>query len=182
LVINDDTFRQQYLNALNNKQGLGFSVCGTVLDKKRLRVMMTAVFGIFSTIVPFMLATYSMASSAAPVYSRMDNSTRIFAHSAVERDYATSTAFCESLWMHIASVHSKAKNEAIVQLIGPYTEAWVGGIKCTSETGVSDPHSSGWNWEDGSMYDYTTTGFYDIKDGTWTSRGWRPGSPRTKGL
>jgi hypothetical protein len=153
------------LNALNNRQGLGFSVYGSVLDKKRLRVMMTAVFGIFATIVPFLLAMYSEASIAAPVYGRMNNSTRIFAYSAVVRDYATSAAFCESLWMDVASVHTEAEDEAIVQLIGPDIEAWVGGLKCGSETSGNDPRSSQWKWEDGSNYDYMTTGTYDIKDG-----------------
>jgi hypothetical protein len=154
------------LNALNNRQGLGFSVYGSVLDKKRLRVMMTAVFGIFATVVPFLLAIYSAASDAAPVYGRMENNTRIFAYSAVVRDYATSAAFCESIWMDVASVHSKAEDEAIIQLIGPYgDEVWIGGRKCTSETGSDAPHSSEWEWEDGSKYDYTTTGLYDIKNG-----------------
>jgi hypothetical protein len=140
-------------------------VYGAVLDKKRLRVMMTAVFGIFATVVPFLLAMYSTSSNAAPVYGRMENSTRIFAYSAVVRDYATSEAFCESLWMNVASVHSKAEDEAIIDLIGRRDEAWVGGHKCKSETSAADPHSSEWKWEDGSKYDYTTTGMYRIKDG-----------------
>jgi hypothetical protein len=127
--------------------------------------MMTAVFGIFATVVPFLLALYSAASGDVPVYGRMDNSTRIFAHSAVGRDYAASAAFCESLWMDVASVHSKIEEEAIVQLIGTYAEAWVGGRKCKSETGPGDAHSSEWQWEDGSKYDYTTSGLYDIRDG-----------------
>jgi hypothetical protein len=117
-------------------------VNGAVLDKKRVRVMMTAVFGIFAAIVPFLLAMYSAANDAALVYGRMDNSTRIFAYSAAVRDYATSAAFCESLWMDVASVHSQAEDEAIIQLIGPYEKAWIGGRECKSETGSGDPHSS----------------------------------------
>jgi hypothetical protein len=127
--------------------------------------MMTAVFGIFATIVPFLLAMYSAASNAAPVYGRIDNSTRIFAYSAVARDYVTSAAFCESLWMDVASVHSKAEDEAIIQLTGVDAEVWVGGLKCKSETSSDAPRSSEWMWEDGSKYEYTTTGLYDIKDG-----------------
>ena len=126
--------------------------------------MMTAVFGIFATIVPFLLAIYSVTNDAAPVYGRMDNSTRIFAYSGVKRDYATSAAFCESLWMEVASVHNKAEDDAIIQLIGPHDEAWIGGLKCKSEAS-GDPLSSEWMWEDGSEYDYTTTALYDIKDG-----------------
>jgi hypothetical protein len=126
--------------------------------------MMTAVFGIFATIVPFLLAMYSATSNSAPVYGRMENSTRIFAYSIVARDYATSAAFCESLWMDVASVHNKAEDEAIAQLLGSDAEAWVGGRKCKSETG-DDPRSSEWKWEDGSNYDYTTAGEYDIRNG-----------------
>jgi len=40
---------EEYLNALNNRQGLGFSANGAVLDKKRLRNMMVAVGGVFGT-------------------------------------------------------------------------------------------------------------------------------------
>jgi len=61
---------------------------------------------------------YSAASMAAPVYIMMDSSTLVFAYSVVTRNYVDSAAFCKSLWMGVASIHCKAEDEAIVQLLG----------------------------------------------------------------
>jgi len=139
-----------------------------VLDKKRLRVVFTAVGGIFVTIVPVLLAMHNGVTRpyiAAPVYGRMDNSTRIFAFSIVGRNYDDSAAFSESLWMEVASVHSQAEDEAIVHLMDRKSKAWLGGRQCKAETSSDKPESSVWRWADGTPYDYYTTGKYDIRDG-----------------
>jgi len=104
---------ENYLDRLNNKQGLGFSAYGAVLDKKRHRVIMSAVAGVFAKIVPFLLAIYSVSNNAAPFYWRLDNSTRIFAYPVVSRNYADSAAFCESLWKDVASVHIGTEGQNI---------------------------------------------------------------------
>jgi len=67
--------------------------------------------------------------------------------------------------MDVASVHSKAEDEAIVHLMGiDVSAAWFGGLKCKAETN-KDAYTSEWKWADVTPYDYTTYGKYGIKDG-----------------
>lgn len=47
---------EDYLDRLNNRQGLGFVVNGTVLDKRKICQMMLAAGGIFTTVVPFIIS------------------------------------------------------------------------------------------------------------------------------
>jgi hypothetical protein len=119
---------------------------GAVLDKKRLRMMMTAVFGVFTTVVPYLLALHSAYNNGAPVFGCMDNSTTIYAYSATPATYRYGAALCESMWMEPVSVHSKAETMALMQLSGykDDTYMWLGATK---KTGT-------WQWEDESAWDY----------------------------
>ena len=141
---------------MNNRQGLGFSANGAVLDKKRIRVMITAVAGIF--IVPFLLALYSASSDAAPIYGRMANSTRIFAFSAKPRSYEASVAYCETLWMQTVSIHSEAERDALVELSEFQNGCtWIGADRDLDDAGwAAGVDASGWTWDDGSKFDYYT--------------------------
>jgi hypothetical protein len=119
---------------------------GAVLDKKRLRTIVTAVFGVFTTVVPYLLALHSAYNNAAPVFGRMDNSTTIYAYCATPATYRYGAALCESMWMEPASVHSEVESMALMQLSGykDDIQIWLGATK----------KAHAWEWEDKSAWDY----------------------------
>jgi hypothetical protein len=66
--------------------------------------------------------------------------------SAKKRSYAESSAYCEALWMHVASVHSQAEHDAIGQLMGPTGQwAFLGAERLDDMT---------WRWHDGTPWDF----------------------------
>ena len=145
---------EDYLNTLNNRQGLGFVSNGTVLDKKKLRTMLSIVFGVFATVVPFMLALYSAATADAAVYGRMTNSTKIYAYSPQQRTFPEAEKFCESLWMKPVSIHSTAEMYAVVQLVDTIqSEIFVGGVPACDNKD-KEPKDFEYEWVDGSPWDF----------------------------
>jgi hypothetical protein len=148
---------EEYLNTLNNRQGLGFSSNGLVLDKQRLRTMMIAVFGIFSTVVPFIFALFTGAPiDAMLVYGQMDNSTKTYAYSAEPMSYNRAASQCESLWMTPVSVHSAAENNALAQLQGyrQDVKVWLGATRLPGKDDSHTDYRDDWSWEDGSAWDF----------------------------
>jgi hypothetical protein len=112
---------------------------GTVLDKRRLRLLFGTVFGIFATVVPVIL---SMSNDATDIvhYGSLRGSPRIYAWNANSRSYEESTEFCESLWMRMASVHSQEEHDAIVKLTG--------GLPTRFGATRTDGK---WRWDDGAI-------------------------------
>jgi len=148
---------EDYLNTLNNRQGLGFVVNGAVLDKRKIRQMMIAAGGIFTTVVPFVIALHSAYSEALPVYGQMANSSRIYAYSPKPRSYAEASAFCESLWMKPVSIHSTDESDAVVELTGTKQNgacAWVG-----AKRGGNAGADNVWKWVDGSPWEFENSLF-----------------------
>ena len=96
---------EEYVNTLNNRQGLGFAANGLMLDNKRIRNMIIAAFGIFSTVAPFIYALFA-GSPVEPtvVYGKKDNCAgKIYAYSATPTTYSRAMSKCESLWMEPVS-------------------------------------------------------------------------------
>jgi hypothetical protein len=56
-------------------------------------------------------------------------------------------ASCSSLGGHLASIHSRAEYDFILDLLPGYFFIWIGGIR-----GAAD--ASEWTWSDGSVWDY----------------------------
>lgn len=147
---------EDYLDRLNNQQGIGFAVNETVLDKKRIRNMMVGVFGIFSTVVPIIVAMFTTAMSGAPVYGMIANGTRVYAYTDKPMTYDQGVNFCESIWMVPVSIHSQAESDAIMELTGTQygLQFHVGASRC-ADTADRSPN---FLWDDGTPWDYTNPG------------------------
>ena len=66
--------------------------------------------------------------------------------SAKPRKYVEGKAYCETLWMRVASVHSQAENDAIGQLIGPTgQDAFLGAERLDDMS---------WQWHDGTPWNF----------------------------
>jgi hypothetical protein len=119
---------------------LGFTMLdGTVLDKRRLRLLFGTVFGVFATVVPVILAMSNDASGTVH-YGSLPGSPWIYAWNGNARDYEESNEFCEGLWMRMASVHSQEEHDAIIKLTG--------GLP--SDLGATRMDGK-WRWDDGAL-------------------------------
>jgi hypothetical protein len=112
---------------------------GTVLDKRRLRLLFGTVFGVFATVVPVILSMSNDASETVH-YGSLPGSPRIYAWNGSVRSYEESNEFCESLWMRMASVHSQEEHNAIIKLSG--------GLP--SDLGATRTDGK-WRWDDGAL-------------------------------
>ena len=112
---------------------------GTVLDKRRLRLLFGTVFGVFTTVVPVILSMSNDASDTIH-YGSLPGSPRIYAYNGNARAYEESNEFCESLWMRTASVHSQEEHDAIIKLTGGQPSDW----------GASRTDGK-WRWDDGAL-------------------------------
>ena len=111
--------------------------------------------GLFSTVVPFLLALHAAASDPAPVYGQMANSSRIYAYSPMPRSFEKSVAYCESLWMQPVSIHSEAENEAVAQLIDDdAVEVYIGGKPACANDALTAAADYRWTWTDDSAFDF----------------------------
>lgn len=147
---------EDYLDRLNNQQGMGFAVNETVLDKRRIRNMMVGVFGIFSTVVPFILAMFSTAMSGSTIYGMMANSTRVYAYTEKIMTYDQGVNFCESIWMVPVSIHSQAESDAMIELTGMRQgkQFHLGASRC-ADTASRSPN---FRWDDGTPWDFANPG------------------------
>eukprot|EP01051_Picozoa_sp_SAG22_P019102 SAG22_NODE_3420_length_1721_cov_1.151048_1_plen_306_part_10 len=143
---------ETYLNNLNNREGLGFVAGGNVLDKRRLGRIIGGVFGLFATVVPFLLTLQSSGDAdLITVFGQMHNETRIYAYSPVLRTYSQSKAYCESLWMEMATVHDDATQAALYSMVNPDGQSTYLGATYSTNNG---DWSGEWEWNDGSAFDY----------------------------
>eukprot|EP01052_Picozoa_sp_SAG31_P000965 SAG31_NODE_30_length_32545_cov_9.378999_28_plen_597_part_00 len=147
---------EDYLDRLNNQQGIGFAVNETALDKPRIRNMMVGVFGIFSTVVPFIITLYSTAMDGTPVYGMMVNSTRVYAYTEKVMSYDQGVNFCESIWMKPVSIHSQTESDAMIELTGAQNgiQFYVGASRCADTI----DRSPNFRWDDGTPWDFTNPG------------------------
>jgi hypothetical protein len=147
------------LQNLNNRQGLGFLVFDTVLDKKRLRSIYTAVGGLFATLVPVILA-FNSGSSAAVTYGAFAHSETVYAYNSMGRSAAVTEIFCEKLWMFPASLDpSTVSEEELIQVLR--------GITQTSSVSVMPGAKRGTEpgtlvWTDGTPWTRQTDDIEDI--------------------
>jgi hypothetical protein len=79
-------------------------------------------------------------------------------YSPKPRTYVDSDAYCEALWMRVASVHSQAEHDAIGQLMGP-----TGSYAFLNAERLAD---DSWQWRDGTPWDFEA---------------WEPGQPDNSG-
>lgn len=176
---------------LCNNQGLGFTVLdGTVLDKRRLRVVFSSVMGLFATVVPIVLSL-SPSASGKIIYGQLPGSTKVFAFNSQMRTYEDGVAFCHSLWMTPASIHSDEEFNAMLRLLeldgsrpqdvylgaeffidGAHTpdgKPWsqakqisVWGADGSAPDTIPGPEITGtWRWLDGTDFDYLYTDLND---------------------
>jgi hypothetical protein len=105
------------LRQLSNGQGLGFTVLdGTVLDKRRLRLLFSSVMGVFATLVPIVLSL-SPSASEDVLYGQLPGSTKVFGFNGQARTYEEGAEFCHKIWMLPASINSHAEWEAALRLL-----------------------------------------------------------------
>eukprot|EP01051_Picozoa_sp_SAG22_P000454 SAG22_NODE_13_length_33548_cov_57.167773_6_plen_252_part_00 len=124
-----------------------------MLDKKRLRTLFSSVAGIFTTVIPVILA-FSKAESMDTVYGQRLGSLKLYAYSPVDRTYAESVAFCESIWMEPASLHSPDENADALTLMDTRDRAWIGAVGVLDPACAADCTVQQWSWQDGSAWDY----------------------------
>jgi len=74
------------------------TVFENVLDKKRLRQIFLGIFGVFSTVVPLMLAFNSDGADTIH-YASFSNRPEIYAFNPTSRSYPESVEFCADHWM-----------------------------------------------------------------------------------
>ena len=75
-----------------------FVVFENVLDKKRLRQIFLGIFGVFSTLVPLMLAFNSDGADTIH-YASFNDRPEIYAFNPSSRSYPESVEFCADHWM-----------------------------------------------------------------------------------
>ena len=149
----------QYLNTLNTRQGLGFSPNGAVLDKNRLRNMMVAVGGIFD----------DRARPAGTCTAQATTLRRRTAKWATARGSWPTRAFRAPPRVRSILPVSLDGRGFDPQRGRTQDQAFIGARKCKEEED-NDPYTSVWQYEDGSKFDYTTTGTFDPKDGIKEAR------------
>jgi hypothetical protein len=127
-----------------------------VLDKKSIRSLMIGIFGVFSTVVPVLIAIYATAETATPVYGMMVNSSRVYACFEKPMTFDEGVTFCESIWMEPVSIHSTAENDALFELTGAENgvQFYVGATRC-ADTADRSPN---YRWDDSSPWDFTNPG------------------------
>ena len=130
------------LKNLNNGQGLGFVVFENVLDKKRLRQIFLGIFGVFSTLVPLMLAFNSEGQDAVH-YASFTNRPEIYAFNPTTRSYPESIAFCANHWMRPA-VFRSAKELAAMHAITHGKQAFIGAKRVAFNDGETP---TDYDWE-----------------------------------
>jgi hypothetical protein len=137
---------------LEPRQGLGFVVADTVLDKRKLRTIYAAVVGMFTTVVPLLLA-FNSGSHAGVVFGSFANSDTIFAYNGLTRSYSDTVAFCEELWMFPAVLDPSRISEDSLQsvmenLVGVNNEITIGAVR--GEDG-------NFQWDDGTPWTQQTS-------------------------
>ena len=91
-----------------------------VLDKRRLGRIIGGVFGLFATVVPFLLTVQTSGDDGlTTVFGQMHNDTKVYAYSPVPRTAEQSKAYCESLWMEMATIHNEATQAALFSMQNP---------------------------------------------------------------
>jgi hypothetical protein len=144
------------LQNLNNRQGLGFVMFDSVLDKKKLRTIYGAVAGMFATLVPLIVA-FNTGSSDGVIYGSFAGSEMVYAYNPLGRPQDAAEAFCEKLWMFPASLDPSAVTEEEIFAVlnglaglgsaslgafrgeAPGTMVWADGTPWTRRTVCSTP-------------------------------------------
>ena len=171
------------LEKLNRKQGMGFVVGTKVFDRITLRNMFVALASFASAVLPLIFALWSNSSqpsiwiSGADVYQVPSG--RFYAVSHVARNYTDALDYCTSRGMTIASIHSQADSDSLDYLLidkdeyksqgyEPLIDENTGeqrgseaelmyliGGRCLGEGGCDYADGYvGWQWEDGSPFDF----------------------------
>ena len=89
-----------------------FVVFENVLDKKRLRQIFLGIFGVFSTLVPLMLAFNSDGADAIH-YASFSNRPEIYAFNSAPRTYTDNVEFCANHWLRPAVFRSIEELQAM---------------------------------------------------------------------
>ena len=101
------------LKNLNHGQGLGFVVGeNNVLDKKKLRNLYISILGVWSTVIPVLLALGTDDSSER--YAKYVDSDTIYLYLSENMAWEDAIDFCQGKWMQLAVFHSQAEVEGIV--------------------------------------------------------------------
>jgi hypothetical protein len=112
------------------------------MDKKRLRVMYASVAGVFSTVVPLLLA-FNSDSQNAMHYGSFSTHPAVYAFNAESRGYEDSVKFCESLWMDIAVFHSMEELLDGMLSLTHGVDSFVGATRAPAPDGGA-PNSFAW--------------------------------------
>ena len=133
------------LKNLNNGQGLGFVVGeNNVLDKRKLRTLYLSIAGVWTTLIPILLALGT--SDTAPRYAKYADSPTIYLYSPENSEYESAITFCESRWMQLAVFHSDAEAHGLL-----HPDFWTGkrsfvGIRTNPATAKFEHFLDGTPW------------------------------------
>merc|ERR1712023_225778 len=88
------------------------------------------------------------SSSTAPVWAGDGSAKCYFVNRDIGDDIDAGRAWCESHGGELASIHSHADNDAVLEVLKG-TSAWIGalGTECPDQHNVCK-----WTWEDGSKW------------------------------
>ena len=101
------------LKNLNNGQGLGFVVGdNSVLDKKKLRALYLSIIGVWTTVIPVLVALGS--DEASERYAKYLDGDTIYLYLSETLEWDEAIAFCQARWMQLAVFHSQAEVEGLV--------------------------------------------------------------------
>ena len=101
------------LKNLNNGQGLGFVVGdNSVLDKKKLRALYLSIIGVWTTVIPVLVALGT--NDASERYAKFADSDTIYLSMRDNMEWDDAIAFCQARWMQLAVFHSQAEVEGLV--------------------------------------------------------------------
>ena len=110
-----------------------FVVFENVLDKKRLRQIFLGIFGVFSTLVPLMLAFNSDGQNTIH-YASFSDRPEIYAFNTVTRSYPESVEFCANHWMRPA-VFRSAEELAAMHLLTHGKHVYIGAKRAAFNEG-----------------------------------------------
>ena len=157
-----------FLDHVNNKQGIGFAMGGgvsaTVVDKKYLTQTAFTVYAVLGALVPTLLASlepvegmpsgsplcpYSWAETDGMCFKLFGNSDASMESEFLPMTWPEAEAHCKQYGSNLARISSEFHNDAVLKLSAG-TTVWI-GLSAAASEGV-------WAWSDGEPVSFTDWG------------------------